>query len=439
MTWPPPDPRAVLSSEAVWQEQQAVANAHPTICRVLEMEERAQQPAEELPPLQEGGSPRTIPPRDYRIPFLEIKPAAAPAGRPVVLLVAGLHAGELLPPPALVELGKRLVDAYAGRREVEYRSMEDGGVTYARWTVSAEHVRKIVDAVTIRLVPVANPAGRDWVVRHRGGSLRGNRNIGACPRYGVNLNLNFAVAWPPDYYHPDDLRQIERRYAPRCTAQSGADFRGTAAASEPETRNLQRLIDRPDVRWFVDVHMHGRMVVRPWGMAGHQSDRPTDNFDNRSLDRTRRAISGAYKEYLPSATPHRLEQTHDTVAHAMHHAIRAQAGSGSTARERSQYEVIEAAKVYARHDDSVYAPVPGSALDYAVSRGLRPAHGGPVYGFGMEVGYGDEFGIEQPDNDGGMTPPPGKYDKVEREMHAGLFTVLRAAAGLLGKKAKKGK
>lgn len=423
----------LATSDTIWSALQTLAGSHTSTCRRRTLNHQA----------TESG-------RDVR--FLEIKPTAAAAGRPAAALLGGTHARELAPPAAIESFARKLVETYddSSNPDIVYPAFSDGAVPYAAWTVHNADVRRIVDGVTILAVPVVNPDGRDFVIGPPAEpAWRGNRNTTDCPAFGVDINRNYSMGWQADvYYTPADQARVEADgTSPTCVDDA---FRGRTAGSENETKNIQDLIDQEDVRFYVDVHMAGRFILTPWGLAGNQDVDPAQSFNNSALDRPagpgRSVINGAYREFMPNVAPDRLLSTHRQVAEQMRVAILDQAGPNVTARTRSDYRVVQIPDLYRILSGSPQMiPVPGSGVDFAVSRQFRPGETGGTLGFGMEVGWRPTGAPgSDPETEGGWHPSSlVKYQKIEREIHAGLFALLTAAVGpaatgpALGKKARK--
>ena len=407
----------------------ALATANATLCTRRSLPEHATESGRE-------------------IHYLEIKPAGTAADRPVAVLVAGVHARELAPPAAVFSFARRLVEAYATTTDITYAAFSDESVPFGAWQITAEDVRRIVDALTILVVPVANPDGRDHALTIEQG-WRGNRNTTDCFAFGVDLNRNFAIGWDTSvYYTAADETVILSNGAttPTC-ADDG--FRGLSAGSEKETQNIQRLIDDNDVRFFVDVHSAGRRVLLPWGLADNQDADPAQNFANTDFDRHpdgtggRSVLNGAYKEFVPNGRPDQVLTTHDHIAEAMIQAIREQAGANSTASSRSGYRKRQVPYLYKEFFHLPHIlPVPGSSVDYALARQFKAGEPKPAYAVAMEIGWKPIPVPGIPDNDpvteGGFIPSsPVKYQKIEREAHAGLAAFLREAVGTTRGKKKK--
>lgn len=375
------------------------------------------------------------------IHFLEIKAPGAPANRPVALIIGGVHARELAPPAAVLQLAINIVKKYPSG-DVEYPAFTDpeGNVPYARWKMSNKTLHRILDALTLLVVPVVNPDGRDHVLHAPDASWRGNRNLAACARFGVDLNRNFDIGWDAHTYYTagDESKIVPAATNPRCT---GDDFRGPGAGSEKETKGLQELIDTRDVRCFIDIHSAGRRILTPWGLAGNQSADNQQSFLNHTIDRPggsgRSVLNGTYKEFMPDARPDQVLTTHNQLAERMRRAILDQAGPNLTAQTRSTYKSYQIPELYKELLNLLnILPVPGSSVDYALSRQLKPGEPGPAFAFAMECGWeAGAFPGADPVDEGGFVPKNAvKYQKIEREVHAALWALL---TGLAGKKARK--
>jgi hypothetical protein len=88
-----------------------------------------------------------------------------------------------------------------------------------------------------RIVPVQNPWGFDHFTRQNA--------------RGVDLNRNFDCAW-------EELRDVQDVMVPW-----DYNYKGTRPASEPETRIIQRLIDRDRPVCAIDFHTADYILLRP--------------------------------------------------------------------------------------------------------------------------------------------------------------------------------
>lgn len=381
------------------------------------------------------------------INYLRIQPPGGVASRPVVLILGGVHARELAPPPATLSFAHKLIKAYRSGSDavdIAYDAFTDpdGNVPYGAWKILASEVRRFLDELTILVVPLVNPDGRDFVLVGNP-DWRGNRNTAACAGFGVDINRNFPIGWHTDvYYTKHDQDIVKQIHSPDCSEI----FRGPDASSEKETKGIQDLIDNNDVRFFIDVHSAGRRVLRPWGLADNQDTVPEQRFDNTALDRVgdtggRDVLSGVYKEFMPNDPPDKVFDTHEQVALKMAQAIVDQAGPNAVATQRSTYRVRRIPQLYQEFFALPHIlPVPGSTIDYALARQFRAGEPKPAYAFAMEIGWDPiksaDGSLNQniPNNDpvteGGFFPlNDDKFTKIERETHAGLAALLTAAVG----------
>src|SRR5262249_22872924 len=102
-----------------------------------------------------------------------LKIGRRPAGKkPAILLVAGQHAREVVPPDAFAYLARVLCRAYT----------EKTNVTLGKKTFRAAEIKEIVNHAEVYLVPLANPDGRAVVLKPA--------KQGGHPLWRKNLNPN---------------------------------------------------------------------------------------------------------------------------------------------------------------------------------------------------------------------------------------------------------
>jgi carboxypeptidase T len=347
-----------------------------------------------------------------------------------VVVLGGVHAREWAPPDALLSLAEGLLRAYARSGSLDYPEWMDATarppIAYGAWSVPAADVKRIVEGVTLVLVPLVNPDGRDFTFagtdelhymwrKNRRPPTAGHTGPWCA---GVDLNRNFDVAWDFERYYNAAAAAEVQSSKDACDRQI---YIGPAAASEPETRNVQDVVTQWRPTHFIDVHSYARDILFPWGMDDDQGREPTQNFHNPDWDRTgphrgRDGVGGTYGEYLPSE----LAAGHTAIARRMRDAIRDQAGAEPTARRRSIYTVKQALGLY---------PTTGTSDDYCAATtmldGSRPA----IYAFCLECGI-DQAPDDPTDNEGGFHPDyRTKFPKIEREVHAAVLALMRAARG----------
>lgn len=421
-------------------ELEALADAHPGVCTRIQVNPT---------------SGRTHEGRD--VYALKVGVGSGP-DRPAVLVVAGLHAREWAPPDAVLSFARKLVEAYVAqsaitlRRFVHVLTRTPFPVTivYPQLTLPWPSVREIVERLDTYLLPMANPDGRIYSHVHPGYRKNRRPTTTTCPGrgwaddfvewlaglgdhdvpQGVDVNRNFRdpapsrvnVLWAfEQYYSPAGGAGVHTSDDPCSTLQI---YRGLSDGPEPETQNIQSLINQHRVRWFLDVHSAARLVLYPWGMDRNGSADATQSFTNPDWDRGgprggRDGIRGnAYDEYVPDDPPDRLASNQRLYTETIAEAILRCGGVGPAADpaavSRSRYTPQQSIGLY---------PTTGDSTSYAFSRQFLPPaeRWGPVYAFTIECG-------SENDGEGGFHPSVGIYPKIEREAHAGIFAFLASAA-----------
>jgi carboxypeptidase T len=167
--------------------------------------------------------------------------------KPKTLITSALHPREYATAELTIRFAEHLLENYG----------KDADITW------------LLDYQEIHLIVQANPDGRKAA---EGGVLwRKNGNSTHCEGssrfYGADLNRNFAFAWGTiDADKP-------------CTET----YRGSGAASEPETQAIQEYLRKlfPDQRpddfsspapsdtqgLYLDVHSFGELILWPWGVS----------------------------------------------------------------------------------------------------------------------------------------------------------------------------
>jgi len=345
-----------------------------------------------------------------------------------VVVLGGVHAREWAPPDALLSLAEGLVGAYARSASLDHAEWIDDTarppITYGAWSVSAADVKRIVEGVTLVLVPLVNPDGRDFTLAGADElhyMWRKNRRPPAAGHtgpwcVGVDLNRNFDIAWDFERYYNAAAAAEVQSSKDACDPQI---YIGPSAASEPETRNVQSVVTQWRPSHFIDVHSYARDILFPWGMDDDQGREPTQSFQNPDWDRTgshhgRDGVGGTYGEYLPT----QVAAGHTAIARRMRDAIRDQAGAHPTARHRSIYTVKQALGLY---------PTTGTSDDYCAALTMLDSSRPAIYAYCLECGI-DQAPDDPTDNEGGFHPDyRTKFPKIEREIHAAVLALTRAA------------
>ncbi|MFN8482689.1 MAG: M14 family zinc carboxypeptidase [Anaerolineae bacterium] len=208
-----------------------------------------------------------------RLQALVLGNRAAPEGRPLLFLMANIHARELATPEVALAFARSLLQGY-------------GTDADATWLLDTQRVVVIV---------TANPDGHR--VAEQGYYQRKNANntVGTCTnppttfnQSGVDLNRNHSYQWG---------------LFGSASAPCSQTYRGVAPASEIETQSLQEFVaglitsrrsdgvpmpaDTPDL--LISLHSYGEYVLWPWGYTQTPS---TDDAGLGAIGRRFAAFNG---------------------------------------------------------------------------------------------------------------------------------------------------
>jgi murein tripeptide amidase MpaA len=340
-------PAGYLTAAGIEAGLQYLTTTYPSLCRLVLLPEAS----------REGRTSRAV-----RIG------SGTGADRPGVLLIAGLHARELVNPDLLLAFALRLCDRFTANRRL----------TFGLKSYSATRVRQVVQGLDLFLFPLVNPDGRAYVQSPTGDPWwRKNRSPnGGSACKGVDLNRNFDFLWSSG---------IGSSVNP-CEYQV---YRGSGPLSEPEARNVRHLLDAfPQIAYFMDLHSYARELYYPWGADNDQSTTPTMNFHNPAYDGLRgQPGDSLYREFIPATELTRFK----AVARRVTDAIAAVRGT--------VYTPMQGVGLY---------PTSGTSDDYAYSRRFVDPSKPRVWAFSLETG--DEF-----------QPPYGEALQIMSEVSAGLF------------------
>ncbi|MBL8228512.1 MAG: hypothetical protein JNL98_08545 [Bryobacterales bacterium] len=282
--------------------------------------------------------------------------AGANPNRPGVLFTGSMHAREWGGSDICIAFLSNLAQAYRNNTQLVY-----GGKIF-----TSAQVRTILENLDIFVFPDVNPDGKQYSQTYNPNSgqsqsfwWRKNRNPNAAAggvSPGVDLNRNFDFLWSSGI-------------GTSAAASSGV-YKGTAAFSEPETRNVRYLFDTfPSIGYFTDIHSFGRLLLYSWGDDDNQSTNSAQNFRNPVYDGSRGIPSdSAYREFVPTLD----QNTMVSLAHRMNAALSAVRGTS--------YQVQQAVGLY---------PTSGTSDDYAFSRHIVNGLNRKIYAFTIE--FGDEF------------------------------------------------
>ncbi|WP_433684665.1 M14 family zinc carboxypeptidase [Nocardia sp. CA-119907] len=353
-----------------------------------------------------------------------------PEDRIPVLFVGGVHAREWAPPDALLGFAQRLLTARANASDIVYPEFVSGGISYSspNYRITAAQIAGFFKKFELIILPLVNPDGRDTSVKattktEQGWRKNRRQTTGQCR--GVDINRNFPIAWEhTDYYSPAAAMKADISTRP-CHPEV---YKGPSAGSEIETQNVMNLVTTRKIRAYVDVHMSGRNIQHPWGMERNQTDNPARTFDEAGFNHLpalpnsgRDGLLGdGYSEFINDT----LLQRHKAIAEAMRAEIESSAGANPLAIRRSKYRVMQSVDAGIRQRETFI----GCSDDWVFSRQFVDQTMPECVAFTIECGLEAGDNPDNPaDNDGGFFPNFNtQFPKIEREVHAGLFGLLKA-------------
>ena len=273
--------------------------------------------------------------------------------RPAFVFVSGVHAREWGGPDILVNLATDLLEAYT----------TNAGLAYGGNSFSGAAVKAIVNRTDIVVFPDINPDGRAYSMAALPNSTqamwRKNRN-----GPGIDVNRNYDFLWDfPVKFAPN--------VSPASTNPASDTYHGTGPFSEPESRNVQWLVDQfPNARFFVDVHSFTGLVLYPWGDDENQTTDPSKSFKNSAWDGQRGLTGGTYSDYHPAG---RLAE-HQAAANVMRDGIFAVRGQSYVAKQ-----------------GFLLYPTSGTSEDWAFTREFLDPNRGQLSGFCIEFNKNVDF------------------------------------------------
>jgi hypothetical protein len=166
--------------------------------------------------------------------------------RPATLYSSAQHAREWIS----VEVNRRLLNWFMDR-----------------WRANDKDVKRLLKDTELWFVLVANPDGYQYTFDHERmwrKNLRDNNGDGQVDNGdGVDPNRNFDEHWNYDNEGSS-------------SAQASETYRGPSAASEPETRAMQGLLDRIKPKFQSNFHSYGPQILIPqgWQVGTPDADNP---------------------------------------------------------------------------------------------------------------------------------------------------------------------
>jgi hypothetical protein len=208
------------------------------------------------------------------VKLLRITTTPVVTTKPGLLLIAGAHAREWIPPLAAIEFAEQLLRTY----------------TPGSPHPAVQQVNQLVEGLDILIVPALNPDGITFS-HHDFAMWRKNRRpgpgAGACP--GVDNNRNYSIAWGEAGSSGDPCSD---------------SFRGTGPFSELENRNLRHLVEQfPNILTAIDCHSFGEDLFRPHPTGGIAvASQPVEPRDHAIYLTLEAAMNAAIATVSPGKT-----------------------------------------------------------------------------------------------------------------------------------------
>jgi len=205
--------------------------------------------------------------------------------RPGVFFIGGVHAREWGSSDILIHFVDSILSAYTNQNGLSF-----GGKNYTE-----DEIQIIVNSLDIFVFPVVNPDGKLYSQtvysmwrKNRSPAIPSHPN---CP--GVDINRNYDFLWDfTTHFHPNANIRIS-------DDPCNDTYHGTSPFSEPETRNVKWILDTyTNIRFFMDIHSSGQLLIMPWGDDEIQESNPQMNFRNATYDGQRGISGDAYGEYM---------------------------------------------------------------------------------------------------------------------------------------------
>jgi murein tripeptide amidase MpaA len=312
-----------------------------------------------------------------------------------VLITGSMHAREWGGSDICINFLVNLINAY----------VNNDTLVYGETTFPFQQIKTMLEKIDLFVFPDVNPDGKIYSQTNDDPNLppdeegiwwRKNRNPSLVPNgdnqnfhlTGVDLNRNFDFLWNSGIgtVNSDGTTSSET-------------YRGTTPFSEPETKNIKYLMDTyKNIKYYVDIHSYGEMILYSWGDDDNQIIDPDKNFQNSQYDRVRGIPKDfQYKEFISIED----ENTMKNLANRMNYALERVRGR--------KYRIQQAVGLY---------PTSATSDDYAFSRHIVNGSNQKIYGFTIE------FGKEET----GFIPPFSEMQNVIKEISSALTALCMAAS-----------
>jgi murein tripeptide amidase MpaA len=310
-----------------------------------------------------------------------------------VMFIGSMHAREWGGSDICINFLVKLLSSY----------INNTSLIYGENSFSSEQIRTLLENVDLFVFPDVNPDGKVYSQAHDDTTplslddqdkmwWRKNHNPvevinGDDPNHstGVDVNHNFNFLWG------SGIGTLSEDHSGRTHS---LNYPGVVAFSEPESSNVKYLFDEyKNIRYFVDIHSCGEMILYNWGDDTNQSDDSSKNFLNDEYKKVRGKTRGKYaddyKEFIKKDDLNVAKQ----LAISMNDALKKVFGSS--------YKVQQSAGLYTTS---------GTSDDYAYSRHIAIKNAQKIYG----------FTIEFPSDELGFIPPISEMQKIIKEISSAM-------------------
>jgi Zinc carboxypeptidase len=241
-----------LTVEGIDEGMQYLANTYPSIVQIFDLPEKSHENTT-IKALKIGNNDNAI----------------VNGNKKAALFLGGVHAREIVNPDLLLSFSLDLCRAYTAQSSLKYGKASSS-------SFDKFDLQKVVDGLDVFIIPLVNPDGRAVVMSPVGDSMwRKNMNPNPnLPCKGVDINRNYDFLWKSNIgTSSDSCDEI---------------FKGNAAFSEPETRNVRYMLEQhPQIQYMIDVHSFHEDILYPWGDDDDQTSKPSMNFSNPKYDDVR--------------------------------------------------------------------------------------------------------------------------------------------------------
>ncbi len=215
------------------------------------------------------------------VKLFRITTTPASVAKPGLLLLAGIHAREWIPPLVAIEFAEQLLRTY----------------TPGSMNPEVQAVNQMVEGLDILIIPAANPDGINFS-HHDFAMWRKNRRANPAPpapcpgtfdANGVDNNRNYSTYWG-DAGSSGDV----------CSES----YRGPSALSERENRNVLHVVEQfPNLLVAVDCHSFGEDIFRAQPTGGaFIASQPVEPRDHAIFLTLEAAMNTAISSVSPGKT-----------------------------------------------------------------------------------------------------------------------------------------